>query len=99
MFGRTARMPIDLVYGTNTPSCQNVHSFVRDTAVVLEKAYRCVRSTVGLKQEHQKELYDWKQHGNPYQVGDLVWLYSSVVPRGSSQKLHLPWTGPYKVVK
>ena len=52
-----------------------------------------------LKQEHQKELYDRKRHGDPYQVGDLVWLHSSVVPRGYSRKLHLPWTGPYKVLK
>ena len=61
MFGRIARMPIDLVYGTNTSSCQNVHCFVRDTAAVLEKAYQCVRSTVGLQQEHQKELYDRRE--------------------------------------
>ena len=31
-------------------------------------------------------------------MGDLVWLHSPVVPRGSSRKLHHPWTGPYKIV-
>ena len=41
---------------------------------------------MGLKQEHQKELYDWKRHGD--KVGDLVWLHSTVVPHGFSQKLH-----------
>jgi len=66
MFGRTARMPIDLVYGTNTPQRQNVHCFVRDTAAVLERAYQYVRSTMELKQEHQKELHDRKRHGDPY---------------------------------
>ena len=54
---------------------------------------------MGLKQEHQKELYDQKKHGDPYNVGDLVWLHSPVVPHGSSHKLHHPWTGPYKIVK
>ena len=54
MFGRTARMPIDLVYGTNNPNSQNVHWFVKDMANVLENAYRHVRLTMGLKQEHQK---------------------------------------------
>ena len=39
---------------------------------------------MGLKQDHQKELYDRKQHGEFYQVGDLVWLHSSVVPCGAS---------------
>ena len=99
MFGRTARMPIDLVYGTNNSNSQNVHCFVRDMANVLENAYRHVRSTMGPKQENQKELYDWKGHGDPYKVGDLVWLHSPVVPRGSSRKLHHPWIGPYKIVK
>jgi len=55
MLGRTARM---LVYGTNTSQRQNVHCFVRDTAAVLERAYQYVRSTMELKQEYQKELYD-----------------------------------------
>ena len=40
MFGRTARMPIDLVYGTINPNSQNVHCFVRDMANVLENGYR-----------------------------------------------------------
>ena len=99
MFGRTARMPIDLVYGTNNSNSQNVHCFVRDMSNVLENAYHHVCSTMGLKQEHQKELYDWKRHGDPYKVGDLVWLHSSVVPHGSFRKLHHPWTGPFKIVK
>ena len=97
MFGRTAKMPIDLVYGTNNSNSQNVHC--GDMANVLENAYRHVRSTMGLKQEHQKELYDRKRHGDPYIVGDLVWLHSPVFPCGSSRKLHHPWTGPYKIVK
>ena len=99
MFGRTTRMPIDLVCGTNNPNSQNVHCFVRDMANVLENGYRHVRLTMGLKQKHQKELYDQKRHGDPYNVGDLVWLHSPVVPHGSSRKLHHPWTGPYKIVK
>ena len=96
MFVRTARMPIDLVYGTNNPNSQNVHCFVRDMTNILENAYCHVHLTMGLKQEHQKELYDQKRHGDPYNVGDLVWLHSPVVPRGSSRKLYHPWTGPYR---
>ena len=37
--------------------------------------------------------------GEFYQAGDLVWLYSPVVHCGASQKLHRPWTGPYKIIK
>ena len=61
-------------------------------ANVLENANRHVRSTMGLKLEHQKELYDRRRHGDPYKVGDLVWFHSLVVPRGFSRKLHHLWT-------
>ena len=80
------------MYGTNNPNSQNVHCFVRDMTNVLENAYHHVHLTMSLKQEHQKELYDQKRDGDPYKVGDLVWLHSPVVPRGSSRKLHHPWT-------
>ena len=48
---------------------------------------------------HQKELYDKRVHGRPFQPGDLVWLHNSHVPPGQSKKLHVPWSGPHKVVK
>ena len=54
---------------------------------------------MGTKQEHQKQLYDRKVHGKPYEIGDMVWLHSPVVPRGTSRKLFHSWTGPHKVVK
>ena len=80
MFGRRARLPI-------------VSSFVSDTKTVLEYAYRHVHDTMRLKQDRQKELYDRKRHGEFYQMGDLMWLHSSVVPHGASRKFHQPWTG------
>ena len=49
--------------------------------------------------QRQKQFYDQKVHGKPFTVGDLVWLYSPVVPTGQAKKLYHPWTGPYKVVK
>jgi len=45
------------------------------------------------------ELYDKKIHGKPFDEDDLVWLHSPVVKHGRSRKLHLPWSGPYRVVK
>ena len=47
----------------------------------------------------RKEVFDQKIEGNPYQVGDLVWLYSPAVSRGHSRKLHKPWVGPFKIAK
>ena len=96
MFGRKARLPIDIVYAIAQTDNLPMDTFVNDMSVVLENAYQHVRITMGLKQDHQKKLYNRKRHGEFYQAGDLVWLHSSVIPRGASRKLHQPWTGPYK---
>ena len=64
----------------------------------LEEAYRSVREKLTVSHARRKDHYDRKVHSKPFAVGDLVWLYSSVVPRGKSKKLHHPWTGPYRVI-
>ena len=48
---------------------------------------------------YQKELYDQRVHGQPFNTGDWVWLYSPAIGRGGSRKLNCPWKGPYTVTK
>ena len=72
-------------------------------AVALQKqlvsAYDSVRQTFKVQRECQKEQYDKKIHGDPYVVGDWVWLLDLKVLKNSSKKLFYPWQGPYKVIK
>ena len=53
---------------------------------------------LGHKLCRQKDLYNRKAYGRPYECGESVWLYSPVVPRGQSKKLRHPWTGPFRMV-
>ena len=62
-------------------------------------AYDNVRHTFKVQHERQKEQYDMKIHGDPYVVGDWVWLLNPKVPKNNSKKLFHPWQGPYKVIK
>ena len=98
MFGRQVRMPVDLMYGTPTASPVAVPEYVSNLRTSLTSAYERVRATMGTKLDRQKEFYDEKVHGDPFQEGDLVWLNTPAVPRGQSRKLHNPWSGPYRVV-
>ena len=66
---------------------------------VMEDAFHHVRAKMDGKQQRQKEIYDTKCHGKPFQTGDLVWLHSNAVPRGKSKKLHHLWNGPWRIVK
>ena len=99
MFGREARLPLDLKFGSGDSTTLSSHDYVRRLQRALEYAYDTVRETLGNVQKRQKALYDKKVHGNPYKVGDQVWLHSSVVPKESHRKLHHLWSEPFVIVE
>ena len=73
MFGRQARLPVHLMYGTADQEDQPVDEYVRQLKETLVEAYDRVREET---QTSQKQFYDRKVHGRPYDPGDLVWLHS-----------------------
>ena len=89
MFGQQARIPLDVIFGSPIPELWMTSLNLSKS---LEQAYELARDHLGTAAERQKEHYDWRVHGEPYKVGDQVWLHNPVVPRGSSKKLHCPWT-------
>lgn len=99
MFGRQAKLPIDIVYGTGENSELPASDYAVHLKKGLEEAYCTVREKLSASHEHRKTHYDKRIHGRPFKDGELVWLHSTVVPRGKSRKLHHPWTGPFKVME
>ena len=101
MYGREARLPIDIIYGMPTKEHDEdtISSYARHTRKSLEEAYEQVRTNLSSGHRVQKQHYDKRVHGDEYKEGDLVWLHSTVVPKQKSKKLHLPWTGPYRVLE
>ena len=99
MFGREAKIPADIMFGTNKVSEQSPNEYAANLRSRLCASYNHVRENLRTGHKQQKEFYDQRVHGEPYKEGDLVWLHSPVVPRGKSKKFHHPWTGPFKVIK
>ncbi len=102
MFGRQARLPVDVMFGTPLPASEatdRIPTYVLDLKRTLTAAYDKVRAKMGTQQERQKENYDSKVHGEPFQTGDLVWLFNPALPRGKARKFHRPWTGPHRIVE
>eukprot|EP00731_Ephydatia_muelleri_P000948 Em0001g948a len=101
MFGRQARLPIDLMYGTECGNSvtKTVPEYVTKLSEVFVEAYAAVRDTMGAKLQRQKEFYNKKVHGDPHKPGDFVLLFNPAVPKGGSRKFHSPWTGPFKIVE
>lgn len=98
MFGREARMPVDIVLGTSNQTSSTVPQYVTRLRSSLEKMYGYVRENTERRQAQQKQQYDTKAQEKHFTIGDLVWLRNPAVPRGKSRKLHRPWTGPYRVI-
>ena len=99
MFGRQARIPIDLMFNLDCQPEMEPNEHVAELRKTFNSSYNKVREKMDVAHERQREYYNQKVHGTPYQVGDLVWLHSTVTPKGKSKKLNHPWTGPYLVVK
>jgi hypothetical protein len=99
MFGREAKLPIDLMYGTGDNKDMTTIEYATQLKKGLDEAYSCAREKLAASHERRKEHYDKRVHGQPFADGDLVWLHSTVIPPGQSRKLHHPWTGPYKILE
>ena len=93
------QLPVDLMYQTGQTQEVTSSGYAANLKQSLEQAYNKVRTITGAKQLLQRRLYDRRVHGSQHQVGDHVWLHTTVLARGNTKKLHHPWTGPYQVVK
>ena len=97
MFGREARLPIDIAYGTKLPVQRSTGDYATQMKSSLEDAYANVRMNLNASHRTRSELYNRKVHGKPYATGDLVWLHNPAIHPGESRKLYHPWTGPFQV--
>ena len=99
MFWQRAQMPLDLVFKTDVSPQMTTPEYAVELKRNLEAALEKVGQTTGAKQEVQRRLYNRRVYVNMHQVGDHIWLNTTVLSRGSTKKLHYLWTGPYRVIK
>ena len=53
-----------------------------------------MRKKTGMGHARQKEYYDQKIHGKPFQIGDQVWLHSPAIQRGQLRNYATPGPAP-----
>ena len=102
VFGRCARLPVELVYGsppTNTYDTPN--EYVNELKDHLESVHKMPRENLQISSDKHKRLYDTKSDPNRYkfQKDDLVWYYNDARKPGVCPKLTQNWHGPYQVTE
>ena len=101
MFGLQAKLPIDVMYSTNTPGTTTklTCEYAKSLQKTMSEAFVRVRNHTSKYHQRHKELYDKSVHGKPHKKGELVWLHTPPSSRNTSRKLYHPWSGPFQVVK
>ena len=93
MFGRQARIPANLMYGTAEPESTSYGEYATKLQASLLNAYSIARQALSEKQERQSEFYNKKVHGKPHE--SLVWS-----PGPLRKVKNCSWrTGPFNMVK
>ena len=80
MFCRQARLPVDLMYGTPEPEALLPSQYAAMLKAAVGEAYRKVREKTARQLIHQSDHYNRKVHGQPYKVGEYVWVLFPQVP-------------------
>ena len=80
-------------------------SLISNYSDELEQEFREVHDMISRNitkvQSKQKHKYDECHRVNQSRIlnaGDIVWLHSTVIPKGRGEKFHKPWTGLFIVL-
>ena len=95
-FARSPQLPIDVILGrlqhSKISSCPQ---FVQAAHHQMKASYTTAREC--LKAQHARQQ---RTHGlsEEFHIGDRVWLYTPVVPKGHTKKFTSFWKGPYTIL-
>ena len=99
MFGYQVRAPVDLYYGlTTTKFYRNGNHRVSEAYHEIKAAYDLARENAHQVQQRQKRLYDTRESGADYKVGDWC-VYHRPIPEKVKdyRKFHRKWSLPHEV--
>ena len=100
MFGRELFMPVDIMCGLpDEDEAKSPVQYAVELRSKLSHAYEVARSNTKRNMERQFRLYNQKQHGSEFSVGDLVWYQNKLRKKGVSPKLQPKWRGPCIVTR
>lgn len=101
VFGQPARVPYDgRLRQFDEPKLKlEPRLYLRHTLQTIGEHRARARWLSEQERDRYKRVYDRKKKTHRYSVGDRVWLYHPVVPRGLKPKLYNLWRGPFVIAE
>ena len=90
--GQECQYPIDLFYPKPHDELPTQDGFVEWLDGKFRDAHSSVQELLETNQRRQKDQYRKRVHGEPYSMGDKVWVWAK---ENIKPKFFLPWEGPY----
>lgn len=98
LFGREARLPIDVCFGTSSEEGQTYQRYVEDLKTDLQKAYRLASESALKNHQRNKRRYDQKVKYQSIRPGDRVLIRN--LSFTGKHKLEDKWnSAPYIVLE
>ena len=99
MHGRDAVIPLQVRYAHMDIQAWQPKDYRRQVLEGLQQVFQKVRYTNDRKRQAQESYLDECRIDSPYQVGDLVWIFTPAVRSGNVLKLSHPWRGPFRITE
>ena len=102
IFGRYARLPIDVLFSIDpcpTVDVTTPATYAQDRSFILEDTYKTVLQNLQLSKERMQAQYNKNLRFHDYKEGDQVWLKVKYYKTGENRKLSPRRNGPWTVIR
>ena len=99
MLGREVNTPAYLMFPTGAPQHASPDEYVATLVSNIQAAHETARQKLETSLQRMKRDYDVRVLQRTYDVGDVVYLLDTAVPKGKCKKLCSPWKGPAVIIK
>ena len=100
MFGRPARLPLDLIIPEIYLDLQlTPEQYASQVKTTLGRAYELIEKNRDCRMDKNKISHDRRARAAKYSAGDQVLLLDEAIMKGTSNKLRKTWKGPYNVME
>ena len=99
MLGREPSLPTHMVLSSPGEGGDEVTDYALELRSRLNDAWERAASSLKTSAVRQKQYYDRRLFGKPYEIGDAVWLYNARRKAGIAPKLANRWEGPFLIIE